>query len=273
MTQIYFQAHRGSVEEAPENTMSAYHHAWRFRGAIPETDVRTTADGHLVSIHDATLARTTDADATIKDVNVADLTLDEIRDWDAGVRFDPSFAGEKVPMLSEVFSSLMAQPGRRLYLEPKAADLNQLKWFITRHGCLERLLFVHYSPEFLAEIQERFPYNQTMSWISGTPTDIQRKFEAMAATNFAGLSQLQLHLHSIQTDPKIIYAFDAEYLGYVKNRLEAAGVDLQLCPFEVDAESLGSLVAQNIRWFVTDAPEAFSHYLFKNITNKGTTND
>ncbi|NJN83397.1 MAG: hypothetical protein HC802_14675 [Caldilineaceae bacterium] len=50
---VFFQAHRGSVDEAPENTLSAFRHAWRFPGSIPETDIRTTADGALICLHDA----------------------------------------------------------------------------------------------------------------------------------------------------------------------------------------------------------------------------
>ncbi len=53
--EIYFQAHRVTIVEAPENTLPAYRHAWRIFGAIPEVDVRTTADGVLVCLHDATL--------------------------------------------------------------------------------------------------------------------------------------------------------------------------------------------------------------------------
>ena len=34
--QFYFQAHRGAVDEAPENTIVALQHAWTVPGAVPE---------------------------------------------------------------------------------------------------------------------------------------------------------------------------------------------------------------------------------------------
>lgn len=259
--QIYFQAHRGTMDEAPENTLSAFRHAWQFPGAIPETDVRTTADGHLICLHDATLARTTNADPTMKHIDVAELTLAEVHQWDAGVLFDERFAGEKVPTLDQILSMLVEQRERRLYLEPKAVDLADLENIVARYGCANRLLFVHKSPAFLAELQVRFPGVPTMSWLSGTPSNIQRKFEEVAATNFAGISQLQLHLHARQTKPEIIYTFSAEYLTDVHKRLQSADVDLQLCPFEYDAKSLRPLVDLGVRWFVSGAPERFIHCL------------
>lgn len=246
------------MDEAPENTLPAFRHAWQFPGAIPETDVRTTADGHLICLHDATLARTTNVDRSMKHTDVAELTLAEVHQWDAGIIFDERFSGERVPTLDQVLAMLMAQPERRLYLEPKAVNLADLETIIERYDCLERLLFVHKSPAFLTEIQTRFPGVPTMSWLSGAPSDIQRKFEEVAATNFAGLSQLQLHLHARQTKPEIVYAFKPDYLADVHKRLQSAGVDLQLCPFEYDAKSLRPLVDLGVRWFVTDAPERFT---------------
>ncbi|MEM7530845.1 MAG: glycerophosphodiester phosphodiesterase family protein [Chloroflexota bacterium] len=266
---VYFQAHRGSVDEAPENTLAAFRHAWQFPGAIPETDVRTTADGVLICLHDATLARTTNADERAKDVDVASIPLAQIRQWDAGVRFDPTYAGAQVPTLDELLTMLMAAPNRRLYLEPKAATLPDLEAIITHHSCLDRLIFVHHSPAFLQEIRLRFGGVPTMTWLGGSPTTIQDKFETLAETNFVGITQLQLHLPTIATEPHIVYAFDDDYLRSVQERVRIADVTLQLCPSAVDDVSLRHLVDLGVHWFVTDAPEKFSQCLSRAEDNKG----
>ncbi len=44
-------AHRGAGFLAPENTMDALELSWSM-GCIPELDVRTTKDGHLMMFHD-----------------------------------------------------------------------------------------------------------------------------------------------------------------------------------------------------------------------------
>jgi glycerophosphoryl diester phosphodiesterase len=96
VSKIIWQAHRGGgLYEAPDNTMAALLYGWRL-GGVPEVDIRLTADDELICLHDDTLARTTDAPAAIANVPVRQLTLAEILKYDAGKKFAPRFAGEKV---------------------------------------------------------------------------------------------------------------------------------------------------------------------------------
>src|SRR5690606_29065462 len=139
---VFYQAHRGAVDEAPENTMPAFRHAWRYPGAIPETDVRVTADGALVCVHDATLARTTDVSASVADRPLAEWTLAEIQRVDAGIRFGPAFRGARVPVFDDVLAEMACQPGRRLYVEPKAVDLGVLRGKLDAFGVTGQVIFV-----------------------------------------------------------------------------------------------------------------------------------
>ena len=76
--------HRGAAGLAPENTLVSFRRA-RDEGAdIFEIDVRATADGEIVVIHDSTLDRTTDGAGP-----VASLSAVEIARLDAGFRFTP----------------------------------------------------------------------------------------------------------------------------------------------------------------------------------------
>ncbi|WP_026907565.1 glycerophosphodiester phosphodiesterase family protein [Paucisalibacillus globulus] len=89
-------AHRGVPSLAPENTMAGYHLAYELGADLIETDVQRTKDGHLVIMHDYTVDRTTNGTGT-----VTDLTLEEIRQLDAGIKFGEEFVGEKVPTFKE----------------------------------------------------------------------------------------------------------------------------------------------------------------------------
>ena len=89
-------AHRGHSIEVPENTLEAYRRAIELGVEMIECDVNITRDGELVMIHDWTLDRTTTARGRVEE-----LTLDEIRAVDAGSRFDPSFAGLRIPTTAE----------------------------------------------------------------------------------------------------------------------------------------------------------------------------
>jgi glycerophosphoryl diester phosphodiesterase len=98
-------AHRGSSAEAPENTLPAFEAAVARGADAVELDVRLTADGAPVVIHDATLDRTTDRTGP-----VAALTLADLRAADAGWQFTPDFGRThpyrgrdvRIPTLGEV---------------------------------------------------------------------------------------------------------------------------------------------------------------------------
>jgi glycerophosphoryl diester phosphodiesterase len=88
--------HRGAAARTPENTLAGLRRAKQLGCEAVEFDVRLTADGALVLCHDATLDRTTTGRG-----RVSAQFLAELRGYDAGVRFHPAFAGERVPTLDE----------------------------------------------------------------------------------------------------------------------------------------------------------------------------
>jgi glycerophosphoryl diester phosphodiesterase len=66
-------AHRGASGYAPEHTFAAYDLALSQGADVLELDVRPTADGELVVLHDPTLLRTADDPRAIAEVPAADL--------------------------------------------------------------------------------------------------------------------------------------------------------------------------------------------------------
>ncbi len=105
-------AHRGSSMMAPENTMPAIELALEEGADYVEIDVRETADGALVLLHDRDLRRIA-GDSR----NIWELTLEEVREIDAGNWFHPRFSGVGIPTLEEVIDVVQGQA--RLYLEIK----------------------------------------------------------------------------------------------------------------------------------------------------------
>lgn len=102
-------AHRGASAYAPENTLAALREARRRGADMVEVDIRRTADGAFVAMHDSTLGRTTDVRRRRpgrRPWRVADFTLAEIRELDAGAWFGERYAGERVPTLEEVLCTL-----------------------------------------------------------------------------------------------------------------------------------------------------------------------
>jgi glycerophosphoryl diester phosphodiesterase len=66
-------AHRGAPTERPENTLAAFEAAVDAGAGAVEFDVRVTADGHAVVIHDPALDRTTDGSGLVRDHTLADV--------------------------------------------------------------------------------------------------------------------------------------------------------------------------------------------------------
>jgi glycerophosphoryl diester phosphodiesterase len=100
--------HRGAAGEAPENTLPSFQRARDDGAAYVELDVRTTADGEVVVIHDETVDRTTDGHGAVNG-----LTHSEIKRLDAGYHFTKDngrnypYRGQRIqiPTLAELFSS------------------------------------------------------------------------------------------------------------------------------------------------------------------------
>ena len=67
-------AHRGASIEHPENTIEAFEAAIDLGADAVEFDVRMTADGHAVVMHDPDVSRTTDGNGL-----VSEMTLEEVR--------------------------------------------------------------------------------------------------------------------------------------------------------------------------------------------------
>ena len=106
-------AHRGYRQKYPENTLAAFQAAMEAGVSMIELDVNFSRDRKVVVIHDATLERTTDGHGA-----VSDNTMAELKKLDAGSWFDPRFADQHPPELSEVLDLINGRT--RLNIEIKA---------------------------------------------------------------------------------------------------------------------------------------------------------
>ncbi len=77
-------AHRGASGEAPEHTLAAYRRAIEEGADSLECDVRLTADGHLVCVHDRRVDRTSDGRGAVSALELAELAALDFGSWKAG---------------------------------------------------------------------------------------------------------------------------------------------------------------------------------------------
>lgn len=75
-------AHRGSSTEKAEHTLGAYLRAIDLGADALECDVRLTADGHLVCVHDRRIERTSDGRGAVSRLELAQLEKLDWASWD-----------------------------------------------------------------------------------------------------------------------------------------------------------------------------------------------
>ena len=74
-------AHRGASHENAEHTLGAYLKALEQGAEALECDVRLTADGHLVCVHDRDLRRIASTKAVVSAMELADLSQLDFASW------------------------------------------------------------------------------------------------------------------------------------------------------------------------------------------------
>jgi glycerophosphoryl diester phosphodiesterase len=137
--------HRGDKLFAPENTLSSFKQAAEKGADAVEFDVKLTADRRVIILHDQTVDRTTNGSG-----NVAKLTLEAIKKFDAGIQYPGHFPGETIPTLEEVFATV----GKRLlmnieltnYSTPGDGLVSEVVDLVKRHGLEDRILFSSFFP-------------------------------------------------------------------------------------------------------------------------------
>lgn len=153
-------AHRGGSGLWPENTLHAFRNAAALGVDVLEMDLRQTADGQIVVLHDETVDRTTDGHGSVTALTVAELQrLDAGYRWtaDAGQTFPFRGHGIVVPTLRQVFAAL---PQARMNVEIKgngAAMAAPLCALIRGHAMEQRVAVVAADQEPLDAFRRACP--------------------------------------------------------------------------------------------------------------------
>jgi glycerophosphoryl diester phosphodiesterase len=147
-------AHRGEHLHHPENTIPAYRAAVEAGADFIEVDVRTTADGQLVIMHNDTVDARTNGSGAVKD-----MTLAQIRALDAGVKSGPQFTGTKAPTFDAVLEFARGKIG--VYVDTKRASAADIVAAIARHG-MEDHCVIYGGSEFLKQVSALRPKMKVM---------------------------------------------------------------------------------------------------------------
>ncbi|MBI3891060.1 MAG: glycerophosphodiester phosphodiesterase [Candidatus Wallbacteria bacterium] len=145
--------HRGARALAPENTLAGFRMALELGVDGVELDVHLSADGHVVVMHDAEVARTTNGKGAVRK-----LSLEQLRALDAGGGCGSPFGGERIPLLEEVLA--LAKGRGRVAIELKEESpeaLGPTVDLVRRLGMQRECSLLSFSPGLMEEARRLGP--------------------------------------------------------------------------------------------------------------------
>ncbi len=151
-------AHRGYMQFAPENTLPSFKLAIESGADLVELDYYHSKDGVPVVFHDGILDRTSDATNRWggAKIPVGSKTVAELQTLDAGIWFDPKYAGTRVPLLSEALDFIQGNGGVTL-IERKEGDAATCVKLLREKSLINRVVVQAFDWEYLKKFHELEP--------------------------------------------------------------------------------------------------------------------
>ncbi len=234
-------AHQGGGKLWPENTLYAFAKAEELGVDVLEMDLRVTVDGEIVVMHDASVDRTTDGSG-----HVDEMTLAEIRELDAGDRFDAQGQfphrdqGLTVPTLEEVLSRFSTA---RLILEMKEftpALAVELCGVLTTRAAEERVLIASFGHDSMSAFREACPTVATSTTMrEGRLLDLLNR----------------MRLASLYRSPAVALQIQKKYVEpQLLELADAFNVKVQVWTIDDEAD-MQRLLDMGVQGIMTDYPD------------------
>ena len=174
-------SHRGDWRNAPENSIAAYENALNMGVQIIELDVRESADGVLMNLHDATLDRTTNGKGKISNAAASKILALNLRD---GHNYVTGHHPSTTEQILETFK------GRCLMIIDKAdGHYGELYRLACKTGTVDQIILKTYMrPEQLdsisLEVMKKVHFVPCINLSSGERFEDIDKFISMGACGF-----------------------------------------------------------------------------------------
>lgn len=234
-------AHRGDHTEAPENTLAAFRNAITNGVDYVEIDLRTSKDGELVIMHDASIGRMTNGEGAVKEKTLAELKQLVVAD-----KAHPEWARESVPTFAEVLQ--LCKDKIYIYLDFKAASVTATMVLLKKYGMEKSVLVYINSEEQYREWKRTVP---DMPLMLSLPDNVKN---AQGVTEFLATTAVDI--------------LDGSYEDYTPEMVKAAmAKNVPVCPdiqsTHEGPEEWGSALSKGFKGLQTDHPKLLIDYLKK----------
>lgn len=203
------QIHRGGgAQERPDNALETFLWCWGH-GMAPEADARLTKDGVAIALHDDNLKRVgRGISPEFAARKIQDLTWSEIRDIDTGSYLGKEYGSTRIATMESVFAVMKGRPDRLLYVDEKGAPPELIAELAERFGVIEQVYYCSPNWRLIPRWRKIAPKGRSMVWLGGWAKDnspseierceryVQKQLDEMAATEFDGIDQVQIHVRT-----------------------------------------------------------------------------
>ena len=232
-------AHRGASADAPENTLAAFELAVEQGADVIEADVRQSADGALLILHDATVDRTTTGTGAL-----AEMTSTEARGLDAG-------GGERIPRLREVFE--VARDRVRINIDLKEVEATEPAVAAIREaGLLDQVTFISFIPEVWDLLDQLSPQSPVVHLVE-------------SAASLAGIAMGEAGTQSVATGVGMPYGLVSSEMV---ERMHRHGFGVFAWTVDDEAE-MRRVIEAGVNGVVTNRPAALAEVL-RQLRGAGT---
>ena len=206
--------HRGRHQtKVPENTIEAFRSAYEDTGATAvELDLKMTADGYIVLMHDGTVDRSTNGTGS-----VSAFTLEELKKLDVETEGNPSYT-DKVPTLEEVLAWASVNAPELVIYSHMGADTQMLKQFkelVTKYKMEDNVIaFARYSASCGYKNSD---FGDGLSFIGGNssgPYD--------PVTNTLAMDTKE---HALESMVKVFRKYNHQSMPYEYDEVSESGTD------------------------------------------------
>ncbi|TLD69914.1 glycerophosphodiester phosphodiesterase family protein [Phragmitibacter flavus] len=267
------QSHRGAGVLAPENSVKAFELGWEL-GAIPEADIRTTSDGHIVVFHDKNFARVVhDPSPELKKQGVRDLPLSAIRKLKIGAETGDPNRTEHIHTLDEIFDFMRGEPHRRLYLDIKEVDLKDLANLVKKQQVGSQVIFASTIIDEIRAWKALLPDAQTLHWMGGKEEKLRTRIDQLKTENFGGITQLQIHIREPKDANGMRTLQPSEaFIRELAAELKPRGILFQALPWAASEPAIYErLLNLGVQSFATDHPDVVIPIMRRHQTTTTTT--
>lgn len=208
------QVHRGGGRATrPDNSLETFLWCWGH-GMAPEADARLTKDGVAIAMHDDNFKRIgrgiTPAFAA---KSIKTLTWDEIKDVDTGSYLGPQYSTTRISTMESIFAAMKGRTERLLYVDEKGAPPELIAKLANEFGVIEQVYYCSSKWTLIPRWRKVAPKGRSMVWLGAWPKNsspaeiarseayVQKQLDAMAATEFDGIDQVQIHIRTDLSKP------------------------------------------------------------------------